>query len=87
MRGQIPPIPNHYSDQLKELVAEMLTKEPQKRPNIDDILEKDVTVEGKDRADLQGLLSGGKCEGGSIGLVSVFGGDPANPFRHSRIDT
>ena len=34
-----PPIPEHYSADLKELVATMLSKDPQGRPSIDAILE------------------------------------------------
>jgi len=40
LRGNYPAIPNTYSDELKSIIAEMLIKEPQKRPSMRKILEK-----------------------------------------------
>ena len=45
LRGNYPEIPKHYSSNLKDLIAEMLIKEPTKRPSIRKILEKDFFVE------------------------------------------
>ena len=41
LRGSYPPIPGHYSPDLKRLVADMLTKEPAKRPSIGQVLQKE----------------------------------------------
>jgi Protein kinase domain. len=41
LRGTYPSIPTNYSPELRDLIAEMLTKEPSKRPSIKKILEKD----------------------------------------------
>lgn len=41
LRGSYPEIPKMYSQELRDLIAEMLTKEPAKRPSIKKILEKD----------------------------------------------
>lgn len=41
LRGSYPPIPNHFSQNLRDLIAEMLTRDPVKRPSIRKILEKD----------------------------------------------
>jgi NIMA (never in mitosis gene a)-related kinase 1/4/5 len=41
LRGTYPSIPNTYSNDLKELIADMLIKDPQKRPSMRKILEKD----------------------------------------------
>lgn len=41
LRGSYPEIPKIYSQELKDLISEMLTKEPSKRPSIKKILEKD----------------------------------------------
>ena len=41
LRGTYPEIPKMYSQELRDLIAEMLTKEPEKRPSIKKILEKD----------------------------------------------
>lgn len=41
LRGSYPAIPSHYSQNLKDLIAEMLIKDPNKRPSIRKILEKD----------------------------------------------
>ena len=38
VRGRYTPIPAQYSEDLKNLVNRMLTKEPEKRPNINQIL-------------------------------------------------
>ena len=38
LRGSYPAIPNHYSQDLKNLLADMLTKDPIKRPSIHKIL-------------------------------------------------
>lgn len=41
LRGQYPDIPKIYSQELRDVISEMLTKEPSKRPSIKKILEKD----------------------------------------------
>jgi NIMA (never in mitosis gene a)-related kinase len=41
MRGTYPPIPTTYSENTRNLVAEMLIKDPAKRPSIRKILDKD----------------------------------------------
>jgi NIMA (never in mitosis gene a)-related kinase len=41
LRGTYPEIPKIYSPELRDLIGEMLTKEPSKRPSIKKILEKD----------------------------------------------
>ena len=41
LRGNYPSIPSTYSNDLKELVADMLIKDPQKRPSMRKILEKE----------------------------------------------
>ena len=41
LKGTYPPIPAIYSNDLKNLIAEMLIKDPSKRPSIKKILEKD----------------------------------------------
>ena len=40
LRGNYPDIPNHYSQDLKDLLKDMLTKDPAKRPSMRKILEK-----------------------------------------------
>lgn len=40
LRGNYPPIPRNYSNDLKILISEMLKKDPRKRPSINKILEK-----------------------------------------------
>ena len=40
LRGNYPSIPSTYSDDLKGVIAEMLIKEPHKRPSMRKILEK-----------------------------------------------
>ena len=40
LRGNYPAIPNTYSDELKGTIADMLIKEPGKRPSMRKILEK-----------------------------------------------
>ncbi len=40
LKGSYPPIPSVYSEDVKNLVAELLTKDPNKRPSIRQILEK-----------------------------------------------
>jgi NIMA (never in mitosis gene a)-related kinase 1/4/5 len=42
VRGNYPPIPVHYSRQLKTLVSQMLTQDVHKRPTINQILSKDI---------------------------------------------
>ncbi|KAM3146684.1 hypothetical protein pb186bvf_001214 [Paramecium bursaria] len=42
IRGQYPPVPNHFSEDLKNLLAQMLTVEPEKRIKIDEILQLDI---------------------------------------------
>ena len=41
LRGNYPEIPSHYSQDLKDLISEMLIKDPAKRPSIRKIVEKD----------------------------------------------
>lgn len=41
LRGNYPAIPATYSEGLKQIIAEMLIKDPQKRPSMRKILEKD----------------------------------------------
>jgi NIMA (never in mitosis gene a)-related kinase len=41
LRGTYPPIPPQYSLDLQNLIAEMLIKDPSKRPSIKRILEKE----------------------------------------------
>jgi len=45
LRGAYPAIPPQYSQNLKDLIAEMLTLDPNKRPSIKTILEKDFLAE------------------------------------------
>ena len=37
---KVPPVPNNYSSDLKQLVTDMLNSEPQKRPSVHSILER-----------------------------------------------
>ena len=37
--GKFPPIPAHYSNNLKELVEALIKKEPEARPSLQDILD------------------------------------------------
>lgn len=41
LRGTYPEIPKAYSDDLKQVISEMLTKDPADRPSIKKILEKE----------------------------------------------
>ncbi len=41
LRGNYPAIPSHYSDDIRGLLAEMLKKDPKKRPSVRKILEKE----------------------------------------------
>ncbi len=41
LRGSYPAIPAHYSQDLKDLLADMLIKDPSKRPSMRKILEKE----------------------------------------------
>ena len=41
LRGNYPAIPSTYSEDLKQIIAEMLIKDPAKRPSMRKILEKD----------------------------------------------
>lgn len=41
LRGTYPPIPSNYSQDLNELIADMLIKDPTKRPSMRKILEKE----------------------------------------------
>ena len=41
LRGNYPSIPSTYSQDLKDLVADMLIKDPVKRPSMRKILEKE----------------------------------------------
>eukprot|EP00801_Mesodinium_rubrum_P000640 Mrub_00640.p1 GENE.Mrub_00640~~Mrub_00640.p1 ORF type:complete len:668 (-),score=115.52 Mrub_00640:5-2008(-) len=45
LRGSYPPIPEMYSNEMKGLIAEMLNKDPKKRPSVKKILEKDFLAE------------------------------------------
>ena len=40
MKGNIPEVPNQYSLELKSLVKELLEKDPEDRPSINNILER-----------------------------------------------
>lgn len=40
LRGTYPPIPSNYSNDLRNLISEMLIKDPAKRPSIKKILDK-----------------------------------------------
>jgi NIMA (never in mitosis gene a)-related kinase 1/4/5 len=41
LRGSYPSIPTTYSNELRDLISEMLTRDPAKRPSVKKILEKD----------------------------------------------
>lgn len=41
LRGNYPQIPAHYSQDLKDLLADMLTKDPARRPSMRKVLEKE----------------------------------------------
>lgn len=41
LKGNYPPIPDNYSQELKDLLADMLTKDPAKRPSMRKVLEKE----------------------------------------------
>jgi len=41
LRGSYPQIPSNYSQDLKDLLADMLIKDPARRPSMRKILEKD----------------------------------------------
>lgn len=41
LRGSYPSIPSSYSPELKDLISEMLTRDPARRPSIKKILEKE----------------------------------------------
>ena len=41
LRGSYPQIPAHYSQDLKDLLADMLIKDPNRRPSMRKILEKE----------------------------------------------
>ena len=41
LKENYPPIPAHYSDNVRNLLAEMLNKDPAQRPTIKKILEKE----------------------------------------------
>jgi len=45
LRGSYPPIPEQYSNEMRGLIAEMLNKDPKKRPSVKRILEKDFLAE------------------------------------------
>jgi NIMA (never in mitosis gene a)-related kinase len=40
LRGTYPEIPSHYSQDLKDLISEMLIKDPARRPSIRKVVEK-----------------------------------------------
>jgi len=41
LRGSYPALPPSYSQDLKDLISEMLTRDPARRPSIKKILEKE----------------------------------------------
>jgi serine/threonine protein kinase len=41
LRGTYPEIPSHYSQDLKDLISEMLIKDPARRPSIRKVVEKE----------------------------------------------
>ena len=41
LRGSYPAIPPSYSQELRDLISEMLTRDPARRPSIKKILEKE----------------------------------------------
>jgi NIMA (never in mitosis gene a)-related kinase len=41
LRGSYPAIPDHYSQDLKDLISDMLIKDPSKRPSMRRVLEKE----------------------------------------------
>ncbi len=41
LKGTYPPIPSHYSENTRNLLEEMLNKDPQKRPSVKKIVVKD----------------------------------------------
>ena len=42
LRGNYPAIPSNYSKELNEIIADMLIKDPVKRPSMRKLLEKDI---------------------------------------------
>ncbi len=42
LRGTYPQIPSHYSNDLRDLLADLLIKDPHKRPSMRKILEKEI---------------------------------------------
>ncbi|CAD8080389.1 unnamed protein product [Paramecium sonneborni] len=46
LRGQYPPIPKHYSEELKKLVTQLLVVDPTKRFNINDLLQQEILLNG-----------------------------------------
>ena len=41
LKGNYPPIPSCYSQNLRDLIDEMLQKDPHRRPSVKKILEKE----------------------------------------------
>ena len=41
LKGNYPPISEHYSQDMKDLLADMLIKDPAKRPSMRKVLEKE----------------------------------------------
>ena len=41
LKGNYPPIPEHYSQDMQDLLADMLIKDPAKRPSMRKVLEKE----------------------------------------------
>ena len=41
LKGTYPPIPSHYSKDMQDLLADMLIKDPAKRPSMRKVLEKE----------------------------------------------
>lgn len=44
LRGQYPPIPSHYSMDMRMLIKAMLQVAPQQRPNTEQILEMPIVI-------------------------------------------
>lgn len=45
LRGTYPPLNDGYSNDMKNLISEMLNKDPKKRPSMKKVLEKDFLAE------------------------------------------
>ena len=51
MRNKAPTIPNHYSQELKNICSNLLTKDPEKRVGINELLRKFRFVCSNDELD------------------------------------